>query len=177
MIKKLLLYVFLLIMAVSLVLGFSGILGFIEPYSIYGRVATHLFKPVVMFGNNLLAAFFEWTGDYYFRRFEISILSMFSFFVAAISFVIVAIFSFARGRKFCNLICPVGALLGLASKLSLYKIQIDKKKCNSCGLCEQNCKSECINSKEKIIDTGNCVSCFNCISKCNRDGISYGRRK
>lgn len=166
-------YIFLIIMVITLVFGIGGILAFIEPYSIYGRVVTHLFKPIVIAINNILASFFEWTKDYYFREFEISIISTFSFIIAAISFVIVAIFSFVNGRKFCNVICPVGAILNILSRASLFKIRIDKEKCNSCGLCEFSCKAGCINSKEKNIEVGNCVVCFNCIGKCNKGSIKY----
>ena len=169
-------YILLAILIVSIIFGFGGIVGYVEPYSMYGRIATHLFKPVVMFGNNLLAAFFEWTGDYYFRKIEIPVLSIFSLKSAVIIFILVVVLSFLRGRKFCNTVCPVGLLLGFLSKLSLYKIRINKEKCNGCGLCEMNCKSECINSKEKSVDVARCVSCFNCIGKCNRNGISYSRK-
>ena len=166
-------YILLILAVISIIFGAGGILGVIDPYSMYGRILVHLFTPVVILVNNLLAMFSEWTENYYFMELEIPSISMISFIIAIISFITVALLSFTRGRKFCNLICPVGTSLYLLSKISLFKIRIDKEKCNSCGLCEMNCKSECINAKEKNIDIGNCVVCFNCINKCNKGGISY----
>ena len=166
-------YFFLIITTLSIIFGISSITGILDPYSIYGRILVHLFKPVIIFINNLLAIFSEWTENYYFIELEISPISILSFTIAVISFIIVIFFSFTRGRKFCNIVCPIGALRNLTSKISLFNIRIDKEKCNSCGLCEMNCKSECINAKEKSIDTGNCVVCFNCINKCNKNSIGF----
>lgn len=44
---------------------------------------------------------------------------------------------FFKNRFFCTNICPVGALLGLVSKFSLNKININQDKCLSCGMCEK----------------------------------------
>jgi polyferredoxin len=77
-----------------------------------------------------------------------------------LSLVIYLAFKF--GRLYCNTICPVGTLLGLISKYSLFKIKIEDDKCKSCGKCEFVCKSECIDSRNKIVDFSRCVGCFNC---------------
>ena len=50
---------------------------------------------------------------------------------------------FFKNRLFCTNICPVGAVLGLISKLSLNKIYIDEN-CVKCGICANNCPSGCI---------------------------------
>jgi len=176
-------YILLILTIVLVIIGAGGLAGIIEPYSIYGRIATHIFKPILIYINNLLALFFEWTGDYYFLHMDLTIISL-SFVIATISLIIVGIFAFIWGRKFCNIICPVGALLSLLARFSLYKIRINKDKCNNCGLCAMGCKSQCINItkneisiKEDKIDIGNCVVCFNCVSKCNKGAISFKLRK
>ena len=81
--------------------------------------------------------------------------------------------SFNKGRLFCNTLCPVGTLLGLISKMSLYKISINLEKCNSCNLCTRSCKSGCIDKKNKTVDFSRCVACYNCISVCPSGGITY----
>jgi len=166
-------YIFLILMITFIILGTGGLLGIIDPYSIFGRIVVHLIKPIIILINNLLALFFEWTNYYYFQYIEIGIISLLSFIITIINFLIVVIFAFVKGRRYCNLFCPVGTLLGLLSKISLYKIRINKDKCNSCGLCEQTCKAECINAKKKYIDITRCVVCFNCIEKCNKESIKY----
>ena len=78
-----------------------------------------------------------------------------------------------RGRLFCNTICPVGALLSLFSRYSLFRISFDTSSCTHCGLCERSCKAEAIDSKNMTVDTSRCVDCFNCISSCSKGGLQY----
>jgi len=89
-------------------------------------------------------------------------------------FAVLAIVFF-KNRFFCTNICPVGAVLGLISKFSLNKICINQSACVSCGMCEKNCPSGCINSKEKIVDNETCVKCLKCLSVCPKGGISLGK--
>ena len=94
-------------------------------------------------------------------------------FAAAALFLLLG-FSFFRGRIFCNTLCPVGGLLGIVSCLSVFRLKLDDKKCNSCGLCGRVCKAECIDTANKKLDFSRCVSCFNCVSVCNRGAVYYG---
>lgn len=48
-------YVLLAITAVMAVFGFSGLCLLLDPYSNFGRITASLFRPVVMWGNNILA--------------------------------------------------------------------------------------------------------------------------
>lgn len=82
---------------------------------------------------------------------------------------------FFKNRFFCTNICPVGVLLGLISKFSLNKICINQSACVSCGMCEKNCPSGCINSKEKTVDNETCVKCLKCLQVCPKGGISLGK--
>ena len=86
---------------------------------------------------------------------------------------IVLLFSWKHGRLYCNTICPVGSLLGLISKFSVYKIKIDDITCVECGVCATVCKSNCIDTENKKIDFTRCVSCFNCFQKCPTEAILY----
>jgi ferredoxin len=81
--------------------------------------------------------------------------------------------SYTKGRLYCNTVCPVGTFLGFISKFSLFKISIDNKDCNHCGLCEWDCKSNCIDRVNKKVDFSRCVNCFNCFSVCNKDAVTY----
>lgn len=89
------------------------------------------------------------------------------------SMVMVGFFALFRGRAWCNEICPVGILLRLFARKSLYHIEIDRDKCVSCMACERNCKAECIKVAERKVDNNRCVRCFTCISQCENDAIHY----
>jgi ferredoxin len=86
---------------------------------------------------------------------------------------IIVYMSYKHGRLFCNSLCPAGALLGLISRFSLFKIVINENLCNDCGACEKVCKANCIESETKKIDFAACVNCFNCIKSCPTDGVDY----
>lgn len=89
---------------------------------------------------------------------------------------VILILTFFNNRFFCTNICPAGTILGLISKFSFNKIYIDKESCVSCGMCEKNCPSGCINSKEKNVDNETCVKCLKCLDLCPKNGIKYGQK-
>lgn len=91
-----------------------------------------------------------------------------------ITLACVLILVFFKNRYFCTNICPVGAVLGLISKFSLNKININSEKCVSCGLCAKVCPSGCINHKEKTVDNEACIKCLKCLNECKKDAINYG---
>ena len=46
----------LAVLVIAWLFGFTFLVGLVEPYSAYGRMADELFRPVYLMGNNLLAA-------------------------------------------------------------------------------------------------------------------------
>ena len=157
--------------------GFTSVAVFIEPYSIFGRIASNVFSPIYRMINNVLAYFAERWNSYAFYHADVFIKSLPIFIISIAYFLIISILAITSGRWYCNSICPVGALLGIISKYSVFKPHFDEEKCISCGLCEKNCRCSAIDSKNHIIDYTKCVSCFNCISKCNKDAMKYGINK
>jgi ferredoxin len=168
------------VLAVSLALflsGFALMVGTLDPYSAYGRIAAHIFKPVYMLFNNVLAYLLNHLGNYALYRVEVTVISLFSFIVAVLTFVIIGVAAYAKGRLYCNAVCPVGTVLGFLNKYSLFKIRIDGNKCAACGVCEKRCKASCINAETKTIDYSRCVNCFNCINNCGKKAISFSAGK
>ena len=155
------------------IFGKTTPLLYLDPYSNFGRMAVNLFRPLVMEGNNLLNWILLKFHVYHFYYITIYTVTWWSIAIAAAVLLIVGIMALLRGRLFCNTICPVGSLLGLFSKFSLFRVELDDSKCNSCGLCAYACKSQCINSKDKFVDNSRCVGCFNCLDRCKQDGVNY----
>ena len=79
-----------------------------------------------------------------------------------------------KHRFFCTDICPCGALLGLISKFSLFRIKINKDECMYCGTCERNCPSGCIDVNNDYINNETCVKCLKCLAVCPKNATSYG---
>ena len=90
---------------------------------------------------------------------------------------VVLILVLLKNRFFCTNVCPVGTILGLISKLSVNKINMDKDACVSCGMCANSCPSGCIDYNEKTVDNEMCVKCFKCISVCPKNAMKYGKQK
>ncbi|MDD2476304.1 MAG: 4Fe-4S binding protein, partial [Dysgonamonadaceae bacterium] len=171
--KNILRWVTLLLVFIAFLFGFTFLVGLLDPYGAYGRITTHLFRPAYLAGNNLLVAIFTRFNNYTFYRVSIYSLSVFSTVVALFTLVGVGLLAWRNGRTLCNTLCPVGTVLGFISRFSLFKVQFDSDKCNSCGLCTMKCKASCINSKELTVDYSRCINCFNCIDACKRDAMHY----
>lgn len=169
------------VFALLLVLGFTSILAsslvaLIEPYSMYGRMASGLLSPLFIDGNNALA---EWAAENDSYAFYTVARSVSGLLVAigGISAVVVGVFAALTGRGWCNTVCPVGTLLGFLSRYSLLKPRIDTSLCNGCRSCERHCKAECINAKAHEIDYSRCVVCMDCINHCTQGAIKYTLRR
>lgn len=171
--RKWLRYSILLVFAVLLFVGLNSIAILIAPYSIYGRIASNLFAPIYQLINNVLAYFAERWDSYAFYHVDVYIKSLPIFIVSIAYFLIITILSLTNGRWYCNTVCPVGTILGFFARFSLFKPVIDTEKCNSCGLCERNCRCSAIDSKNHKIDYTKCVTCFNCIEKCHQGAMRY----
>ena len=100
--------------------------------------------------------------------------SAFSGAVLGIALVVIILFAvLLKDRIFCTNFCPVGTILGVISQLSPNKIYMDEN-CVSCGMCEKNCPSGCINAKDKKVDNETCIKCFKCLSVCPENAMKYG---
>lgn len=159
--------------AVAFLLGFTALLGLLDPYSAYGRMVVNVLKPVYMLGNNLLESIFSTFDNYTFYQVDASLLSISSFIIGLITFLLIGFLAWKYGRTWCNTMCPVGTLLGFLSRFSLVKIRIDTEKCNHCGLCAKKCKASCIDSARQSIDYSRCVDCFNCLGACRQQALRY----
>ena len=49
------------------------------------------------------------------------------------------------GRPYCRFLCPYGVLLGLASRVSKWRIKVTPTTCTQCRLCEQACPFNALN--------------------------------
>lgn len=143
--KKWLRYSVLAVFILALVLGIQGIVLLIAPYSAYGRMVGSVVSP------------HPWTVVI----------------VAAITFAGLAYLSWTYGRTWCSNVCPVGTVLSLFGRYSLFKPVIDESICVECGKCHRGCKCSCIDGKLREIDYSRCVDCFDCITECKEGAIKY----
>ena len=161
-------YTILIISVIAVILGSSLLLLWLDPYSNFGRMAANLFNPVLIFLGNSLSHIINIIPAHGYHSFTLSAII-----AAVIFFIVITVFSALHGRLYCNLICPVGSFLGLISKYSLFKLQINAERCTHCTLCSKECKAQCIDAGKQQIDNSRCVQCFDCAVNCEPGAIGY----
>ena len=75
-------------------------------------------------------------------------------------------------RPFCKYLCPLGAFYALFNRVSLYRMEIDTKKCIGCKACERSCPMQVgilVNC-----NGGECIRCGKCSDACPADAIRMG---
>ncbi len=81
-----------------------------------------------------------------------------------------------RPRFWCRYLCPLGGLLGLASRVSLLRRSVDQEKCSRCRKCARECPVGAIDSeKEYRSDPGECTLCLRCVEGCPAHAIALRR--
>ena len=168
-------YTMLALMVVAIVAGIGSLVQLLAPYSAYGRIATMLFQPLWMLGNNALAALAERSDSYAFYSVDVWMRSLPVLIIAAATLVILFILAWRNGRTYCNTICPVGTVLSFFARFSWLKIRFNIDKCKNCSLCSKNCKAACIDYKTHTVDYSRCVVCGNCIASCKFGALAYSR--
>lgn len=164
-----LLGIFILLM----LLGLNTIAILIAPYSAYGRIAANLLQPLYLWINNIFAGIAERAESYSFYHVDVWMKSGVSLIIAIATLLVVGFLSIRRGRTWCNTVCPVGTILGLVSRFSLFRPVINVDKCRNCRKCERICKASCIDIQNHKIDYSRCVACMDCISKCKHDALHF----
>ena len=96
-------------------------------------------------------------------------------FIGVIFFAILGL-NLIEKRFWCKYLCPLGAFLGLLSRLSVLKRSVSED-CTGCGACATVCQgSASPDQKEKWKDT-ECLYCWNCDDICPQNAVSFGFSK
>jgi polyferredoxin len=66
----------------------------------------------------------------------------------------------------CRFLCPYGALLGMVSWLSPFKITRNAPTCIDCGLCTERCPSNIAVHAAKRVWSDECTACLECVDVC-----------
>jgi len=166
-------YPFLALPVIAYLSGTIFFVSLLDPFSNFGRIVSDFFQPVYVFLNNTGAKLLEKANVFFLYPEEISMSGWVAYMFPAFLLGIIIWMSLKWGRLYCNTICPVGALLGFLSRISVFRIRMIEDSCTKCGKCSFACKATCINIKEQKVDFSRCVGCFNCITACPENAIRY----
>jgi MauM/NapG family ferredoxin protein len=92
--------------------------------------------------------------------------------IASLFFGILALNALAD-RFWCRYLCPLGALLGLLSKVALLRPVIGSA-CVNCAKCARVCRLEAIETQPSYeIAPAECTVCLDCLAACPTNGMSF----
>jgi polyferredoxin len=91
------------------------------------------------------------------------------------------VFAVLNHRSFCKVMCPIGAMVALTNKFTLFGIRLDNNKCVHCHKCDRTCPMNV--AVEKTAETGKkidrdpeCIQCLTCEHVCPTAAISNNSR-
>jgi len=169
---------FTLLFAALFNVNLSGIL---DPIAILVRALTFFFYPII--GNFIKSG---WTGLYsaigdkrdniefvyaflrdYILPFRDTIYPS-----AFISFALLAAIIFLERyekRNWCKNLCPLGTLLGLAGRLSIFR-RLPNKLCADCRECKNICPTD---FDQDTLQKQDCILCMDCRIRCNFKRVKF----
>jgi polyferredoxin len=91
-------------------------------------------------------------------------------------FASVIALNFFAQRFWCRYLCPLGGLLGLVSKFSLFRRAVSVE-CKGCTICTQVCPTGTVDPKQGYAsDPSECTMCLDCLESCPRSTILFTPR-
>ena len=95
--------------AVFAIFGSIELLLLLDPYSNFGRIVSNLFRPLVMWGNNLIADGLMKFDNYTLYHVTVESGTIPAVIAGGSILLLFILLVTLRGRLFCNTLCPVGA--------------------------------------------------------------------
>ncbi len=88
-------------------------------------------------------------------------------------FLGVILLNLAAPRFWCRYLCPLGALLGLLSRVAVVRREVNAR-CTQCDACPRACPTGTIQAaKGYASDSGECTMCLECLAVCPSSAIEF----
>jgi polyferredoxin len=171
------------ILIVFLLMASMGALqiGLLDPICLMYRTFATVFAPMFDMGvdqvsltANNLELDTLWLDNLKFAPGVASRVFVGSFWIGLILIGLVGM-NLVMPRFFCRVLCPLGALLGVFSRFSVFRINRDVHKCTDCNLCMTRCEGAADPQGE--LRLSECFACMNCIDDCPEDALSFSMFK
>ncbi len=127
-----------------------------------------VFIGIAMAPNMMLLFFIT---DYY-KVVDVRMMKFFAEMSALTLWILVALVALSVLYKnfWCRYLCPYGALLGLLSRLSPFKVRRNESKCSHCHACTRHCPALIDVENKTVVKSEECYGCMTCVSRCRSDG-------
>ena len=147
-------------------------LGFVvRPEAIVASsLQTGLLDPIPLFHRSMnLVILTAFNGVATASRFYVAAWSIAAVFFAAV------LLNFWIPRFYCRFVCPLGALFGLLSHWTPWRVGKRQGECAGCELCENNCEGAC--DPFGKIRPHECLLCMNCLRACRQAQMTYSTHR
>jgi polyferredoxin len=164
----------------------SGLVGWVDPFSLLVRSLGMSILPAVNYAMN--AGFqclerssftpLQMTGGALHFVFSATLLNFKQPYFRqgvflGIIFVFILALNFNVTRFWCRALCPLGALLGIVSRWSVLGLQKDAKNCNDCNRCLLRCQGGDDPVGTAPWRKAECVMCLNCVDACPDHSLAF----
>jgi polyferredoxin len=148
-----------LLLLAFLVMALLGVLqiGLLDPIVLLTRALTTSIYPAIDRGDSLLYL----TG----RDFPLG-------WIAGLLLLAVLVAAYLHPRLWCKMLCPLGALLGLFSRWSIFHIRRSADGCDDCRICVGHCAAGA--APDQQLRKSECMLLLGCLEECPSKAITYG---
>jgi polyferredoxin len=94
-------------------------------------------------------------------------------FPLGVIFIVILALNLRITRLWCRALCPLGALLGLASRWSILGLEKHPAHCEDCNRCLQHCQGGDDPIPGAPWRKAECHLCMNCVADCPESGIRF----
>jgi polyferredoxin len=135
-----------------------------------GSVQIGLLDPIASTWRGLAASVMPALGNVAFGMYQGERHFQWGTLITVVFFGALAL-NFVYPRFYCRVLCPLGALLGLLSKFSLFRIVKRPEICKGCKACGADCQGAA--DPQGTVRATECMVCLNCVDRCPRGGLAY----
>ena len=176
----------LLIVGLAAAMCGSGLMGWLDPFSLLVRSIGLSILPATNYAANAMLTPLEQsplnvlqlTGKAFHAVLAATVLNFRQpHFRLGILLGLIFLFLLALNlrvtRFWCRALCPLGALLGVASRWSILGLHKDPKSCDNCNRCLLHCQGGDNPIGSQPWHKAECLMCMNCVDACPHQALEF----